>query len=66
MRFGAPRERAITYAFFSSYKNESMAATFALVLVSAAASLPAVIQVIYEILFVIFFGWYLRRTPKSG
>ena len=40
-RISIKKERAISYMLFSSYKNSGIAAAFALVLISAPATLPA-------------------------
>lgn len=42
-RLGVEKARAISYSLFSSYKNSGIAAAFALVLFSTAATLPAAI-----------------------
>ena len=60
-RFGVTKERAISYSLFSSYKNGGIAAAFALVLVSAAATLPAAIGSLVGIFSIITFIEVTKR-----
>lgn len=62
LRLGTGKPRAISYSLFASYKNGGMAAAFAIVLVGAAASLPAAIGSIIGIFLIISFSEVTKRT----
>ena len=61
LRFGASRERAVSYALFSGYKNAALASVFAYILVGASASIPAVMHLIIEFIAIILFVWILKK-----
>jgi len=63
-RFGVSLERNISYTLFSIYKNGGMASAITIVLISAAASLPAALQSIFTFSFLPFFGFLIRRERK--
>jgi BASS family bile acid:Na+ symporter len=60
-RLCASRESAITYTLFASYKSVGMAAVFALVLSGTAAGLPAGLAAIFEVSFLLFLQWVVRK-----
>ncbi len=61
MKLGARKDRAVSYALFAGYKNCGMAAAFSIALFGAAASLPAAIGIIVELLFFISLQAFLGR-----
>ncbi len=64
LRFGASRERGVSYALFSGYKNAALASVFAYILVGVSASIPAVTHLIIEFIAIILFVWILKKFYK--
>ncbi len=56
-----PKERAISYTLFASFKSIGTAAAFAIVLVGSSASLPAALGGIVELLFLMFFQRLVKK-----
>ena len=60
-KFGASKERRMSYTLFSSIKNGGMAATLAIILLTPAASLPGALHGPFTIGFFIILEFLSRR-----
>ena len=60
-----PFERKVTYTLFGSYKNLGLAATIALLLFGARATIPLAVCILFEVLMFTYFSVLMRENILS-